>query len=73
MADRRIHKRSLRLAGQRTSLALEPEYWRLLGHSAALCALTVPELVALIDNQRDNTRRTSLAHAVRIFLFAQAW
>ena len=47
-----LAKRSLSLAGHRTSLALEPEFWRVLEALAAARSLSVAGLVAAIDADR---------------------
>ena len=45
-------KRSLSLAGHRTSLALEPEFWRVLEAMAAARAASLAALIADIDRGR---------------------
>jgi predicted DNA-binding ribbon-helix-helix protein len=45
-------KRSLSLAGHRTSLALEPEFWRVLETMAAARQLSLAGLIAGIDTGR---------------------
>jgi predicted DNA-binding ribbon-helix-helix protein len=47
-----LAKRSLSLAGHRTSLALEPAFWRVLEALAASRALSLAGLVAAIDAER---------------------
>ena len=47
-----LAKRSLSLAGHRTSLALEPEFWRVLAALAAARSLSLAGLVASIDAER---------------------
>lgn len=58
-----MRKRTITLAGHQTSLALEPEFWDALEHIASELALSWPELVAQIDEIRENT---NLASAVRV-------
>lgn len=72
MNDRLI-KRSLAIAGHKTSLALEDEFWNALEHEARDEGVSVARLVAEIDAGR--VRRTpgrSLASAVRVWLLHRA-
>lgn len=62
-----LEKRSLTLEGHRTSLALEPEFWRALAALAAARATSVPRLVAEIDRGRGER---GLASAVRLAVLA---
>jgi predicted DNA-binding ribbon-helix-helix protein len=64
-----LKKRSMRIAGHRTSLALEPEFWSALERIARARALTLPVLIASIDEVRaKETPEASLASAVRVFV-----
>jgi predicted DNA-binding ribbon-helix-helix protein len=45
-------KRSFSLAGHRTSVALEPEFWTVLTELAAAEQLTLAGLVLRLDSQR---------------------
>ena len=63
-----LKKRSLSLAGHATSLALEPQFWAVLEAMAAEEAISLPALIARIDNERG---RSLLASACR--LRALAW
>jgi predicted DNA-binding ribbon-helix-helix protein len=45
-------KRSFTLAGHRTSVALEPEFWTALTDIARECGLTLTALVARTDSER---------------------
>lgn len=58
-----MEKRSLSIAGHRTSLALEPEFWSALEAMAAEQDRPLPDLVAEIDEARD---RPNLSSAVRV-------
>lgn len=58
-----MDKRSLTIAGHRTSLALEAEFWAGLEAIAAERGLTLPRLIAEIDRDR---QATNLASAVRL-------
>jgi predicted DNA-binding ribbon-helix-helix protein len=57
-------KRSFSLAGHRTSVALEQEFWAALTHIAAQRQQTLTALVAATDAQRDGER--PLASALRV-------
>jgi predicted DNA-binding ribbon-helix-helix protein len=57
-------KRSFSLAGHRTSVALEQEFWAALAHIAAQRQQTLTALVAATDAQRGGTR--PLASALRV-------
>lgn len=57
-------KRSFSLAGHRTSVALEPEFWDVLTRDAAERGITLARLVADVDLERGMTR--ALASALRI-------
>ena len=57
-------KRSFTIAGHRTSVALEPEFWQALGALAAGRGLVLSALVAEIDVARDPAR--PLASALRV-------
>ena len=58
-------KRSLSIAGHRTSLSLEPEFWDALRKAAAAKGVTVSALVAEIDQARGER---NLSSAVRVWL-----
>ena len=62
-------KRSLSLAGHRTSLALEPEFWRALEAMAGARGLSLAGLVAQIDGARG---ARPLAPACRVAALAAA-
>lgn len=57
-------KRSFSLAGHRTSVALEEEFWAALTHIAAERHQTLTALVAATDAERDSGR--PLASALRV-------
>jgi predicted DNA-binding ribbon-helix-helix protein len=63
-------KRSVSLAGHRTSLALEPAFWRVLEAMAAARRLSLAGMVAEIDQARgaqplaSACRLAALAHAL---------
>jgi predicted DNA-binding ribbon-helix-helix protein len=62
-------KRSLTIAGHRTSLSLEPEFWQALQETARAEKRTLANLVGEIDQSR-GTR--NLSSAIRVWLFARA-
>ena len=57
-------KRSVVVAGHRTSVSLEPIFWDQLRDIAAQRRISVNELVTLIDQQRNG----SLSSAIRVFV-----
>jgi predicted DNA-binding ribbon-helix-helix protein len=60
-----LTKRSFSLAGHRTSVALEPAFWTVLGHEAAARGLSLAGLVAQLDAARPPD--TPLASTLRVF------
>jgi predicted DNA-binding ribbon-helix-helix protein len=62
-------KRSLTIAGHRTSLSLEPEFWQALQDAARAEKKTIASLVGDVDRNR-GTR--NLSSAVRVWLFRRA-
>jgi predicted DNA-binding ribbon-helix-helix protein len=64
-----LEKRSLSLAGHRTSVALEPEFWAVLEQAAAPGSLAA--LVALQDAARAETGEP-LASQLRLFALRYA-
>ena len=64
-------KRSVEIAGHKTSISLEPLYWELLKQAAHAEALPLNALVARIDAERIQAPvPPGLAGAVRIWLVA---
>jgi predicted DNA-binding ribbon-helix-helix protein len=61
-------KRSLTIAGHRTSLSLEPEFWDALRRAAAGRKISVAELVSEIDQTRGSR---NLSSAVRVWLLSE--
>ena len=57
-------KRSVLIAGHRTSVSLEPEFWDALKEAAASAGRSINDLVTEID--RDRT--TNLSSALRVYL-----
>lgn len=68
-----LQKRSLDIAGHRTSLALEPEFWAALEAHAAREGLSLSGLVARIDQERAAAAaERPLASACRVFALTHA-
>ena len=64
-------KRSIEIAGHKTSVSLEPLYWELLKQAAAVECLPINALVARIDAERIAAPvPPGLAGAIRIWLVA---
>jgi predicted DNA-binding ribbon-helix-helix protein len=58
-------KHSLTIAGHRTSLSLEPEFWTALQKAAAKRSLTIAGLVSEIDQSRAGR---NLSSAIRVWI-----
>ena len=64
-----LQKRSMRIAGHRTSLALEHQFWAGLEKIARARGASLPGLIASIDTERAaRAPDASLASAVRVFV-----
>lgn len=66
-------KRSLTLHGHRTSLALEPEFWEALDAMAERDGVSLPALVAEIDDTRHldpQSDAPALSSALRVAALA---
>ena len=66
--DPLIRKRSVTLAGHRTSLSLETEFWDALKAAARAEGLSLNALIGRIDQGRSG----NLSSAVRIYLLRRA-
>ncbi len=64
-ADARVVKRSLVVAGHRTSVSLEDAFWRRLKAIAAERGLSVNALAAAVDAARGEA---NLSSALRVFV-----
>lgn len=64
-----LEKRSLSLAGHRTSVALEPEFWRALEDEAAREGLSLATLVRRVDERRADPS-VPLSSALRLHALA---
>lgn len=62
-------KRSLTIAGHRTSLSLEQEFWDALQRAAAVRKISIAALAAEIDSGRGDR---NLSSAIRVWLLRQA-
>lgn len=66
-------KRSVEIAGHKTSISLEPLFWHLLRNAADLEGLPINALVARIDAERIRAQTPpGLAGAIRLWLAARA-
>jgi len=65
----RLHKRSGTIAGHRTSLSLEPEFWAALRDQAKARGWSLAGLIGEIDRGRAGR---NLSSAVRVFLLTEA-
>ena len=63
--DARVVKRSLAIAGHRTSVSLEEAFWRRLRRIAAARGLSVNALAAAIDASRGEA---NLSSAIRVYV-----
>ena len=60
-----VLKRSIVIAGHKTSVSLEDEFWESLKEIAGERGVTLGELVRTIDGNRNNT---NLSSAIRLFV-----
>lgn len=64
-------KRSVEIAGHKTSISLEPLFWDMLRDAAAAEGLPINALVARIDEERIRAETPpGLASAIRVWLVA---
>lgn len=63
-----VRKRSVRIAGHRTSVSLEQPFWTALQEIAAGRRQSVAALIAEVDR----TRTGNLSSALRVFVLAEA-
>jgi predicted DNA-binding ribbon-helix-helix protein len=61
-----VTKRSITVAGHRTSVSLEEPFWQALAETAAARRLSIANLVEIIDRERQPG--TSLSAAVRLYV-----
>jgi len=62
-----VRKRSLTIAGHRTSIALEPQFWDALESIARAREISLPALIAEIDQTREES---NLSSAIRLAVLA---
>lgn len=62
--DARPRKRSVTIAGHRTSVSLEAAFWRALGDIAERRGVPLSQLIAEIDRERQG----NLSSALRVFV-----
>lgn len=60
-----VVKRSIVIAGHKTSVSLEDAFWKSLKEIAATRRMTLSDLVASIDTDR---RKGNLSSAIRLFV-----
>ena len=60
-----VSKRSIVIAGHKTSVSLEDEFWNTLKEIAGERGMTLAELVAAIDRNRQHA---NLSSAIRLFV-----
>ena len=65
----RVIKHSLVIAGHRTSISLEDDFWSALKDCAAERGLSLAALVTEIDSTRGEA---NLSSAIRVYLFKRA-
>jgi predicted DNA-binding ribbon-helix-helix protein len=64
-----MKKRSFSIAGHRTSIALEPEFWNALEAEARDAKLSLSAIIAHVDASR---RDRNLASALRVHVLTRA-
>ncbi len=62
--SRTVKKRSVEIAGHRTSLSLEQAFWRALKRIAARDGVSINRLIERIDRERGG----NLSSAVRVYV-----
>ena len=60
-----VPKRSIVLAGHKTSISLEDAFWRALKDIAGSRRMTLSDLISSIDHER---KRGNLSSALRLFV-----
>lgn len=67
-----MRKRSISIKGHRTSILLEPEFWTALDEAALRRGVSLPALVAEIDQARVKASPApGLASALRVFALSE--
>ena len=60
-----MKKRSISIAGHRTSIAIEDEFWILVQKISVEMDLSIPKLLELIENQK---KSNNLASSIRLYV-----
>ena len=63
-----VRKRSVRIAGHRSSVSLEPEFWEALKSLAASRTISVEKLIGEVDGAR---KGANLSSALRLHVLAE--
>jgi predicted DNA-binding ribbon-helix-helix protein len=63
----KVRKRSVRIAGHRTSVSLEDAFWRELAEIARRRGQSINTVIAAIDEGREN----NLSSAIRVFVLEE--
>jgi len=63
-----IVKRSIMIAGHKTSVSLEDAFWKSLGEIAIARHARLTDLVASIDSGRRQQGQSNLSSAIRLFV-----
>ena len=67
MSDIAVRKRSVEIAGHRTSVSIEQPFWDALKDLADRDGVSVNELIARIDGARGN----NLSSAIRVYVLRE--
>ena len=67
-----IRKRSVTIAGHRTSVSLEQAFWDALRQIAEARGRSIAALIAEIDEAQGRGRGANLSSALRVFVLEQA-
>ncbi|MEQ1931439.1 MAG: ribbon-helix-helix domain-containing protein [Parvularculaceae bacterium] len=68
-----MRKRSIAIAGHRTSIALEIQFWDALARIASADGRSLPDIVADIDSERlKASPPPGLASALRVYVLERA-
>ena len=62
-----VVKRSIVIAGHKTSVSLEDAFWKSLREIAGKCDVTLSDLVTIIDADRQHN---NLSSAIRLFVLS---
>lgn len=68
MSGKRLAKRSVRIAGHRTSVSVEDAFWDALKEIAAARGISIDALITEIDGARE----ANLSSAIRVFVLQAA-